>query len=37
MISLLTETGFGSCLVLAIGVIGIPAAVWHDARKRRRP
>lgn len=34
MFALISDTGFGSCLILFIAMVGIPLAWWHDAKKK---
>lgn len=34
--SLLTDTGFGSCLVLIVGFVGIPLAYYFDNRRSKQ-
>jgi hypothetical protein len=36
MFELLSSTGFGSCLMLFIGIVGVPAAIWWNKRQARR-
>ncbi len=33
MFEVLSSTGFGPCLMLTLGVVGIPLAIWWDKRK----
>lgn len=30
---LVSSTGLGSCLMIALGVVGIPLAIWWEKRK----
>ena len=32
--SILWETGLGSCLILATGLIGVPLVWWRDSKKK---
>ena len=36
MFALLTETGAGSSLLLAMLLIGIPVALWVDRKRAKR-
>ena len=34
MLTLISDTGFGSCLIIITLMIGAPLAWWHDAKKK---
>lgn len=34
--NLISSTGLGPCLMLALGIVGIPLAIWWDKRKGKQ-